>query len=70
MAGVAAGFRIGPDHPAVTVLGRPQKQDRHRSGATSADQHRLSTNCAAMCHLWIKALDILEFDVAAIEIGY
>jgi hypothetical protein len=28
MIGVAAGFRIGPESSAVTVLGRSQKQDR------------------------------------------
>jgi hypothetical protein len=27
MIGVAAGFRIGPESSAVTVLGHPQKQD-------------------------------------------
>jgi hypothetical protein len=70
MAGVAAGFRIGPDHPAVTVLGRPQKQDPHRSRDASAEQRWLSTKCAAMWHLWTKSLDILEFDVAAIGIEY
>jgi hypothetical protein len=33
MAGVAAGFRIGPEPSAVTVLGRSQKQDRQRTSA-------------------------------------
>jgi hypothetical protein len=32
MIGVAAGFRIGPESSAVTVLGRSQKQD-HQSGS-------------------------------------
>ena len=30
MIGVAAGFRIGPESSAVTVLGHPQKQDGKR----------------------------------------
>jgi len=31
MIGVAAGFRIGPESSAVTVLGHPQKQDHKGS---------------------------------------
>ena len=30
MIGVAAGFRIGPESSAVTVLGHPQKQEHQR----------------------------------------
>jgi hypothetical protein len=33
MIGVAAGFRIGPESSAVTVLGRSQKQEHQRSSA-------------------------------------
>jgi hypothetical protein len=33
MIGVAAGFRIGPESSAVTVLGRSEKQDRQSGSA-------------------------------------
>ena len=54
MIGVAAGFRIGPESSAVTVLGHPQKQDHKdisgRLWITIEFIHRY----AARADLWIS----------------
>src|SRR5690606_1612640 len=60
--GVAAGSRIGPESSAVTVLGRPQKQDRERTSVPGPATRELSTIRRTCRELWITRPDILVPD--------
>jgi hypothetical protein len=71
MVGVAAGFRIGPEPSAVTVLGRSQKQDPEDSSRRRWTIINLSTVFVGRANLWISAADILGSDgVAQRKSGY
>ena len=71
MVGVAAGFRIGPEPSAVTVLGRSQKQDIEHSSRPRWMTVNLSTVFVGRANLWISAADILDSDgVAQRQYGY
>jgi hypothetical protein len=65
MVGVAAGFRIGPEPSAVTVLGRSQKQDIEDSSRQRWTNINLSTVFVGRANLWISAPDILGSDGVA-----
>jgi hypothetical protein len=71
MVGFAAGFRIGPEPSAVTVLGRSQKQDIEDSSPPRWTTINFSTVFVGRANLWISAADILGSDgVAPRKYGY
>jgi hypothetical protein len=71
MVGFAAGFRIGPEPSAVTVLGRSQKQDIEDSSPPRWMIINFSTVFVGRANLWISAADILGSDgVAPRKYGY
>jgi hypothetical protein len=64
MIGVAAGFRIGPDHPRLPYSVARRSRTISLAAVHCGSQAELSTICALVHNVWITCPDILADDDA------